>query len=69
MWTPGVAASGFSFAARLVVSSGITIDFYGGTMSRESLNAIRQVLVEAVESPHFFDLSDGERINWMIERG
>jgi hypothetical protein len=38
-------------------------------MSRESLNAIRQVLVEAVESPHFFDLSDGERINWMIERG
>jgi hypothetical protein len=37
-------------------------------MSRETLDAIRQVLVEATCEPHFFDLSDAERLNWMIAR-
>ncbi len=31
-------------------------------------NAVRQVLTEASNAVHFMDLSDAERINWMIER-
>ena len=28
---------------------------------------VRRVLSEAANAPHFFDLSDAQRLNWMIE--
>lgn len=37
-------------------------------MNKRATRAVRQVLNEAGNSPHFFDLSDGERLNWMIAR-
>jgi hypothetical protein len=38
-------------------------------LQHETTDAIRQVLTEAANAPHFFDLSDAERLNWMIARG
>lgn len=38
-------------------------------MSPEAIDVIRRVLEEAIELPSFFDLSDAERVNWMIFRG
>lgn len=38
-------------------------------MSHEAYEVIRRVLEEAIELPSFFDLSDAERVNWMIFRG
>jgi hypothetical protein len=38
-------------------------------MQRDAMDAVRQVLNEAGDTPHFFDLSDCERLNWMIARG
>ncbi len=35
-------------------------------MSKASRNAVRQVLKEAAEHERFFDLSDAERLKWMI---
>ena len=35
-------------------------------MNRNSRDAVRRVLKEATEDEHFFDLSDAERLNWMI---
>ena len=37
-------------------------------MSHDKLDAIRQVLIEAAQAPNLFDLSDAERLDWMIER-
>jgi hypothetical protein len=37
-------------------------------MEIETREAIRRVLKEAGNTPCFFDLSDGERLNWMIGR-
>jgi hypothetical protein len=38
-------------------------------MDSETKEAVRQVLLEAGSAPNFFDLSDAERLNWMIGRG
>ena len=38
-------------------------------MRPEVLYDIRRVLREAANAPHFFDLSDGDRLNWMIAKG
>jgi hypothetical protein len=36
---------------------------------KQSTKAIvKQVLIEAAGAPHFFNLSDAQRLNWMIER-
>lgn len=37
-------------------------------MANASQSAVRQVLKEAGEHDRFFDLSDAERLAWMIER-
>ena len=37
-------------------------------MPSESYEAVGQVLKEAAEHEHFFDLSDAERLTWMIQR-
>ncbi len=37
-------------------------------MQQEAKEAVRQVLSEAGDAPHFFDLSDAERLSWMIAR-
>lgn len=37
--------------------------------SRATRAAVRKVLNEAAEAPHFFDFSDAERLSWMIGRG
>lgn len=37
-------------------------------MKKEAKHAVRQVLKEAAQHEHFFDFSDGERLNWMITR-
>ena len=37
-------------------------------MQKQAVTAVRQVLSEAGNAPHFFDLSDAERLNWMIAR-
>jgi hypothetical protein len=37
-------------------------------MEYSSQNAVGQVLKEAGEHDRFFDLSDAERLTWMIER-
>jgi len=37
-------------------------------MYEETPAIVRQVLTEATDFPAFFDLSDGERLNWMIAR-
>jgi hypothetical protein len=37
-------------------------------MRTQSVQAVRQVLVEAAKYERFFDLSDAERLNWMIAR-
>jgi hypothetical protein len=37
-------------------------------MSRQTHEAIRRVLKEASEQEHVFDLSDVERLTWMIGR-
>jgi hypothetical protein len=35
---------------------------------RNSLDAAKQVLTEAAETERFSDLSDAERLTWMLER-
>lgn len=37
-------------------------------MNRQKKPIVKQVLTEAVDVPHFFNLSDAQRLNWMIER-
>lgn len=37
-------------------------------MNQNSRTIVKQVLSEAVDAPHFFDYSDAQRLNWMIER-
>jgi hypothetical protein len=37
-------------------------------MTQSSRTIVKQVLTEAVDAPHFFDYSDAQRLNWMIER-
>ena len=37
-------------------------------MSIESDDAVVQVLKEAIQHEHFFDLCDAERLAWMITR-
>ncbi len=32
-------------------------------------DAVRRVLVEAAAAENFFDLSDAQRLEWMIQRG
>lgn len=37
-------------------------------MSDHTKAIVRRVLQEAADAPHFFDRSDAQRLNWMIER-
>jgi len=37
-------------------------------MNQNGRTIVKQVLTEAVDAPHFFDYSDAQRLNWMIER-
>lgn len=37
-------------------------------MQSKPHDAVRQVLKEAAQTAKFFNLSDAERLNWMIER-
>jgi len=37
-------------------------------MRKRPITIVKQVLAEAAEAPHFFDLSDAQRLSWMIER-
>ena len=37
-------------------------------MNPSSRTIVKQVLTEAVDAPQFFDYSDAQRLNWMIER-
>ena len=37
-------------------------------MNQKKKTIVKQVLTEAVDVPHFFNLSDAQRLNWMIER-
>ena len=37
-------------------------------MNQKKKTIVKQVLTEAVDVPHFFNLSDVQRLNWMIER-
>lgn len=36
-------------------------------MDKSIRNVIRRVLKAAFNAEHFFDYSDGERLNWMID--
>lgn len=35
-------------------------------MNAEAKSIVRKVLANAATAPHFFDLSETERLNWMI---
>ena len=37
-------------------------------MNAEARFIVRKVLANAATAPHFFDLSEAERIDWMIAR-
>jgi len=37
-------------------------------MSDQTSSIVRRVLSDAANAPHFFDRSDAQRLNWMIER-
>jgi hypothetical protein len=38
-------------------------------MNQQARRIVKQVLSEVADTPHFFDLSDSERISEMIARG
>lgn len=40
----------------------------GKLMNRQIKAIVKPVLAEAADTPHFFDFSDAERLNWMIAR-
>ena len=37
-------------------------------MNAEAKSIVRKVLANAATAPHFFDLSDSERLDWVIAR-
>lgn len=41
----------------------------GYPMNQQRKGVVKQILTEAVDAPNFFNLSDAQRLNWMIERG
>ena len=37
-------------------------------MNARTKAIVKQVLSEAADTPHFFDFSDAQRLNWMLAR-
>jgi len=37
-------------------------------VSKAAMKVAKQVLTEAADTEHFFDMSDGERLLWMLAR-
>jgi hypothetical protein len=50
--------------ASAIVSSSVT----GNLMNVKNKQIVKAVFIEAVNTPHFFDFSDAQRLNWMINR-